>query len=66
MKTYEVTFIKGQNLVAKNQPVQLARQFISTNEPKFNIPVPLGYGIMTICEILEPLIIGKQDEKAKN
>lgn len=67
MKTFEVTFIKSQNvLLGKNQTVQLARQFISTNLDVFNIPVPRGYGIMTICEILEPIIIGKENEKVKN
>jgi hypothetical protein len=66
MKTFEVTFIKAQNVLSKNQVVQLARQFISTDKEIFDIPVPRGFGIMTICEILEPIVINKTNEKIGN
>jgi len=66
MKTFEVTFIKAQNVLSKNQAVTLARQFISTDKETFDIPVPRGFGIMTICEILEPIVINKINEKIGN
>jgi hypothetical protein len=66
MKTFEVTFIKAQNVLSKNQAVTLARQFISTDKEIFDIPVPRGFGIMTICEILEPIVINKINEKIGN
>jgi hypothetical protein len=58
MKTFEVIFIKTQNIIGKhNAPTQLAKQLIQSDLLTLEIPVPTGYSIVSICEIMEPKTI---------
>lgn len=55
MKTYEVTFLRRPVVQIGKQPAQVAKQIIHTDKDKFDIPVPVGYDIMSICLILPDL-----------
>jgi hypothetical protein len=65
MKNFKVVFIKVQTFAInqKNQVVQLAELEIKTNKEKFDIPVPAGYAIMTVTEILESIRIIEPEVK---
>jgi hypothetical protein len=67
MNKFEVIFAKI-NRIAVNQPgqpPQLAKQILITDKPDIKIPVPDGYGILTITQLLPELII-LSDESTKN
>ena len=63
MKTFEVMFAKSVNVVGPGTRVTtFAKQTIHTNGDKLDIPVPRGYLVASITEILPD--INQEDEKA--
>jgi len=57
MKRFKVIYLKTQTVFASKQVPQLAEIEIKTDKNVFDIPVPLGFQVMQITEILEPLTI---------
>lgn len=66
MKTFKVVFIKVPKLDIGPKIAELAEQLIITDADKIEIKPPDGYAIMTICEILEPVTIKKNEKKIFN
>lgn len=65
MKIFEVMFCKPAKILGPGtQVMTFAKQTIQTDSDKLNIPVPEGYAIVSVTEIL-PVIIQK-DEKVVN
>jgi len=62
MYKLKVLFIENSNLIAKNRLVKMIEQTIITNNLTFNIPVPTGYSIVSITQILDDLIINENEK----
>lgn len=55
MKQFRATFIKIQKVIAgQNAPVIMAEQMFETEDNNIIIPVPNGFALMSVCEILPP------------
>lgn len=53
MKQFKVVFIKIQKVIPQqNSPVLLAEQLFTTESDKVDIPVPFGFQIMSVTELL--------------
>ena len=66
MKKFKVIFVKRQSLeINKSNPIHLAEQNYTTEDPKVLLIPPLGYELLSITEILPPINQIK-NEKIKN
>jgi hypothetical protein len=57
MKRFKVVYLKTQTVFSSKQVPQLAEIEIKTDKNVFDIPVPLGFQVMQITEILETITI---------
>ena len=57
MKTFEVMFIKNQLVKSPSVVPVMAKQIIHSVESTLTIPVPDGYSVFTVTEILEPVTL---------
>jgi hypothetical protein len=61
MKKFEVIFMKIKTVkMLQNEPTQLLKQTIVTDNPDVLIKQPQGYALLSVCEIL-PEEIQKAD-----
>ena len=64
MRTFKVTFVKQSAIqTAHRGPLEMAEQTITSDVDKFDIPVPVGYTVMQITEVMETLTIEKKLSK---
>jgi hypothetical protein len=64
MREFKVTFIKSEKVITnKTGPVRLAEQKFITDKESFEIKCPDGFIIMSVVELLPPVIFLKTVKK---
>lgn len=67
MKKFKVTFIKIQKVIAQQNNVMiLAEQIIESESETITIPVPVGFQILTVTELLPDVTLKINGSKTTN